>query len=261
MIKNIQESTHQEMAMIFQNQLKLYSKIQNKLFKIKNLLGNEFIIFTFNNNVYIPKCIEVNRIIIEENINICFEDIKVKYEYKNETYQGFLTSENIIREDSQIRSCKNFNTTFLSPSSNKILIRQNNRIKIEESSGIISINLKNHIYDDSSINFQHHDQITNGFDFNELLKINNDDIDGGYYNLPDDNTHSTNDFINDLHEAKEHVSQTINNIRKHISNAFLWTTILITCTTIIITLAILKKYLERKKARRNFKAWKHEWQQ
>jgi hypothetical protein len=79
---------------------------ENKYIKLPDYKNNEIILFTANDQIYLPTCIDINEIEIIKSDN-CYEDVPVKFKLGRDTLVGFLTRELIIRIDSK-QTCNNF---------------------------------------------------------------------------------------------------------------------------------------------------------
>jgi hypothetical protein len=79
---------------------------ENKYIKLPDYKNNEIILFTANDQIYLPTCVDVNEFEII-NSDKCYEDVPIKFKLGKEKVIGFLTRELIIRIDSR-QVCNNF---------------------------------------------------------------------------------------------------------------------------------------------------------
>ena len=91
------------------------------------------------------------------------------------------------------------------------------------------------IYNEQQLHFHDHEQIIKGFDYkDEFLRKNEyNDVDKGFYILPDDKISSSNDFIEDLLKARDFISSLVNSIKGKV------TVIIIVIVSMIIIFATI----------------------
>ena len=150
--------------------------------------------------------------------------------------KAFLTKENIIRTDSKIKDCKHVIDSFLTPSLNITIIRNGKSIKISKVENLVEIHLTNLIYNEQQLHYHHHEQIIKGFDYKEEEFLRNNeynDVDNGFYILPDDKISTSNDFIEDLVKARDFISSIVNSIKDMV------TLIIIVIVSMIIIFATI----------------------
>ncbi len=81
--------------------IKLFAKLENEFLKIYDRKNNPFILYTKNQNVYIPACIIIKEITNLSNTRNCYADIPIQLKFKNETKNAFLRYDNIISKTSK----------------------------------------------------------------------------------------------------------------------------------------------------------------
>ena len=86
--------------------LNMLELTENKYIKLPDYKNNEIILFTANDQIYLPTCIDINEIKIIKSDD-CYEDVPVKFKLGRDTLVGFLSRELIIRIDSK-QTCNNF---------------------------------------------------------------------------------------------------------------------------------------------------------
>lgn len=135
------------------NTLKHLNAIANSksdyYFNIKDIEGNELVLYTINNQVFIPNCKKIKKIIVDLNETQCFEHIPISIEQDNSTHKLFLAQQKIIRKLSKLLNCEDIlNTEITLKQTNKILSRKivNNRViySLEENKKVFQrINIIN----------------------------------------------------------------------------------------------------------------------
>jgi len=256
---NVQKNQQIEHCAIFKNQLRLYAKDHDRLNTITDLTGNTFTIYTHNHIIFKTTCVEINEITII-NSEKCYEDILIETNVQNKTIKAFLTKENILRTESKVIDCKQAIDSFLTPSLNITIIRNGKNVKISKVDNLVEIKLANLIYNEQQLHYHHHEQIIKGFDFEaeEFMKNNEiNDVDNGFYILPDDKISTSNDFIEDLAIAKDFFSSVINSIKDKVRAII---TVIISLTVIlgILTAIVIVKSIHSKvQAKQNTKQVKN----
>ena len=99
-----------EICLSFNAQLQVLSTFNDRIFRIKNLLGEEAIVYARDNNIFIPQCKKVDIIYVLPISTACYEDIPVSFSLSNKTYDGFLTSERVLKLTSSVGTylCKSY---------------------------------------------------------------------------------------------------------------------------------------------------------
>ena len=95
------------------NLLQIYKKtLYDKFFKIQDISGNELVIYSVQNKLFIPQCVDIGEIEIQETHKDCFTDLPIIWFNNGTNHTGFLTNDKIITRNSLKISCDNsqFNT-------------------------------------------------------------------------------------------------------------------------------------------------------
>ena len=138
--------------------------------------GNQLIINSTVQNIYIPTCQPIKEIKLIEETQNCYNDQPIKFTFNNQTRVGYLTSNLIIKDTSYIKLCNLINDLIILPNSNRIIKRQNNKINVitQTNENILKITLT--AIDTGKINFKHNPQIAIGIDiisiFQNIFNIN-----------------------------------------------------------------------------------------
>ena len=157
------------------NTLNIISKTRNNFyFTIKDINGNNLILYTQNYNVYVPNCKIIETIDIDYETYQCHEDIPIiiKGQYSDENL--FLTAEKILKKDSKIIDCRDENFNIILPLKNKTTLNRfynftSNRIIYDlknKHEPLQYINLLNNNL--TELNFLHFDKIIEYINFHTL---------------------------------------------------------------------------------------------
>ena len=158
----------QTMINSFRSHIDTYHMIQ--------IQGNQLIIYSTGQNIYIPTCQPIKEITLIEQTQNCYNDQPIKFTFNNQTRVGYLTSNLIIKDTSYIKLCNLINDLIILPNSNRIIERQNNKINVisQTNENILKITLT--AIDTGKINFKHNPQIAIGIDiisiFQNIVNIN-----------------------------------------------------------------------------------------
>ena len=144
--------------------------LSDKYFKIRDVKGTELILYTIKNQIFIPKCEEIEHIEIVMDSKICFTGIPIVWYKNEENGTGFLSTQKIILKSSTRVSCENYQ--------NDIYIEIDNGNKVLRRTGAnitISDNIKQHESiqiinrDIEKLNFNHYSIITENIEINTKL--------------------------------------------------------------------------------------------
>jgi len=116
------------------------------------------------------------------------------------------------------------------------------------------------IYNEQQLHYHHHEQIIKGFDFEAegFLKNNEyNDVDNGFYILPDDKISTSNDFIEDLTIAKDFLSSVINSIKDKVRAIITVIIFLVVILGILTAIFVVKSIQRKVQAKQNTKQVKN----
>ena len=128
-LAKISDKINKKACEIWQNQLNEFTRWKDEFIKIKNSDDKEIILYNNNGILTVPECIMINLI----NIRIddkCKRDIAINFKIKNIEINGYLTDNNIIRENSEAIQC---NKERYVDTNNEILHKVGRKIKILKS--------------------------------------------------------------------------------------------------------------------------------
>ncbi|CAF1049097.1 unnamed protein product [Brachionus calyciflorus] len=184
---------------LFSNQLRILASFDEMFYITSDFNGNKLIVYSKNNVLYIPSCLEINTFSIKHT-NTCYIDLPVNVEINNKYISLFLTKNNFLKGFSKEVHCSLINDRFILTSEKLSIVRVGTEIKIFNLSNVIEREIHLDHYNLSSLNFFHHKEITNGFDnskyFEEQNNIN--DANWNFYILPNDEINTSSKLLSDL---------------------------------------------------------------
>ena len=146
----------------------------DKHFKVKDIYGNEVILYSTGQQIYVPKCEEINQIEVINNSALCFQDIPIIWSKNNKNFTGFLNNQKIIYQHSLKVSCGHtiYHTFIEIENRTKAIVRNAKNIKI-----IKNVKTKQEINtlnrDLEKLNLNHFSVITESIQDNTKLKFIN----------------------------------------------------------------------------------------
>ena len=157
------------------NSIYLMSKLFNdKHYVIKDINGNNLIIYIQNQNAYIPNCMQINRAGIVTDASACTEGIPAEITVDNKTFVMYLYQDRIITLDTTIMQCRSENyklkivlenatilNRFYDSKEKKTVIALEPYLNLHHHINIINNNL-------TEINFRHLGKIIEDVDYNRM---------------------------------------------------------------------------------------------
>jgi len=207
-----------KLCYLFNIQLKALSNLQDHLEEITDTNGNSLIIYSKNNIIFLPVCTKLDQIELVKS-DECFEDLPIVATVDNTKYNLFLTSNNFVKGYSRKVDCSLVNSRQLLPSKKQIIARFQNNVTILNVSNLIFQELAQNRLNLSEINFFHHAEIIQGYDyfkqFYDFEKWN--DLEGHFYDFPNDDTSTDAIYKEDILNFKQSMDNHLTNIFFYIS--------------------------------------------
>ena len=122
------------------------------------------ILYSRFSNLFIPHCNKINEIRLI-NSSKCFNDILIEFKIKDSYVKAFLTNNNFIRSYSSEVDCELINDRIILPNKKSALIRVKNKVVIKPINNIIEELIHLEHFNFSKLNFFHHKEIIQGYDF------------------------------------------------------------------------------------------------
>jgi hypothetical protein len=147
---------------IFLSQLKIFSLLENEFLRTKDFKNNDLILFTSNGQVYKPKCVKIDNIILVDS-ELCYKDIPIKFYVSGFWKNGFLTNDRIIRAVSSLIPCSNLPKFINIPLYNQTISYYQGISRLTNNINVIYESFD--FYDDIKYkNYTHIDGLVNGVD-------------------------------------------------------------------------------------------------
>ena len=152
--------------------LQIYKLFDNQFFTIFNIDGTKLVLYSMNQEIFIPHCIHVNEIqtIVTED---CYQHVPIQFKYNDILKLAFLDGNRIISDNAIIKPCQyNLQKIYLEDSK-RLLEIVGNQITL----GVIPVNsyeILNYLYTDfSKLNYKHNNELIAGIDLtNFYLSLN-----------------------------------------------------------------------------------------
>jgi len=224
------------------NILNIISKSKDdEYFKIKDLNGNELIVYTDNSQIFLPHCITINNITIVNSDKDCYNLIPIEIRSDNSTEKLFLTNNKIIRKTASKVDCSNarYNSYIIINETHAIERKSiNSKVNISVvNKRRLMIKINNQDNNWTKLNFNHFKGLMESikvedFESNKLISEN-----GRYFYPQLEYEHSLN-FQSHAKEVYSNVHNYFSRIKSIILTTFI---IIIASITIVISIIITIK--------------------
>lgn len=226
----------------FQNHLRLLasSSPTRSFHRISNMHGQEVIVFAQFKQLFIPRCLNVKKIVVDETTSdTCFFDLPVRVNISSREQSLFLSEQNFLVDWSDRLQCSSVNTRIWLNSTH-IILRHGSSISLISPADLQFVDLSEQHIDFKFLNFEHNHEIVEGFD--KIYKFHDHPLNNGFENhfrvLPIDSALLEKHSI--LSEWKNSVKSEINSIWSgfFISIKYIFFTIGIILTLLILAFLV-----------------------
>ena len=170
---------------LLKNSISLFSLHDDKFSTFTNLMGDEFILYTKNNQIYQTSCQQIGAIQIHNKTLKCYEDIPIKLNYttsdgkSKRQIDGFLTLNSIIRITGKEIECNEKPIYMQIIKSNFTIKKLKNTYVVFNDTNNNELNVHLKKYETS---LEHSSLLVNGVDYiDQISKINKVvEIDGSF---------------------------------------------------------------------------------
>ena len=107
------QKIYDSICFLFMNTIKVFSIHQNQYISLLDRKGRNIVLYSTNENIYVPNCIEISQIIVHETTENCFEDVPISFTNNNRSINGFLQNGRIIKRNSIQISCDAITNNFV----------------------------------------------------------------------------------------------------------------------------------------------------
>ena len=154
---------------MFQNYLNSLTHFPQQFHRVRDLRGQEAIVYSRLGQLLVPQCQSVGRLtIVAEQKDECFVDVPVEIQHTvNETSRQlrlFLTNKNFLVDKSPRIECSQGVRTRQLLNKTHFLIRVNRTVKVAQIADLKLVDLTSQNLDFESINYRHHGNIIDGFE-------------------------------------------------------------------------------------------------
>ena len=104
---------YESMCFLFMNTIKVFSMHQNQYISLLDRKGKNIVLYSTNENIYIPNCFEISQISVHETTENCFKDVPISFTNQNRSINGFLQNNRIITRNSIQISCDSLSNNFV----------------------------------------------------------------------------------------------------------------------------------------------------
>jgi hypothetical protein len=120
------QKLYDSICFLFMNTIKVFSMQQNQYISLLDRKGKNIVLYSTNENIYIPNCFETGQINVHETTESCYEDVPISFTNQNRSINGFLQNDRIIKRNSIQISCDTLSNNFLNVDQ-KSRIRRNGK--------------------------------------------------------------------------------------------------------------------------------------
>ena len=94
-ISRTYRKANQKFCYLYLTYIKMFAKMEDKFMKFQDFYGNEAVLYSSHNTIFIPSCVDLTEIDVLEETKICYQDIPVQFNNNNRTISAFLSTDNI----------------------------------------------------------------------------------------------------------------------------------------------------------------------
>jgi len=87
--------------------LRILEKFDDEFHEVHDLEGNDLIVYSSNNNLYVPRCSSIDTIEVVNQTDKCFHDYPVYIKTNVSSSLVFLTRTGILKKNSKLVKCNN----------------------------------------------------------------------------------------------------------------------------------------------------------
>ncbi len=97
-LKNIKmiERINKRVCKLFRTDLELFRLTKSKFLKLKDDNNNQLILFSSNNAIFVPTCVDIETFFTKDKTIFCYKDIAVSFYLNDKEINGFLTEDLVL---------------------------------------------------------------------------------------------------------------------------------------------------------------------
>ena len=225
---NMLQLVNEKICQLSMATINIYSKLDEEFFVFTDFNGNEATLYSDKGTIFIPQCTQIYDIEVIEETTFCYKDFPVQIIHNNRTTNAFLTKEKVIKLTSKQVTCTNHKDTLYLRSTNRILTKDQNKIKIEPDNKYMHIQFNLQQHNITEINFVHDKHILNSVDLiSQLANLTAVEEKQGAF-------HITTDQYSESETKFKNVITTTYATTRNMIWEFIWKGGLSTITTILV---------------------------
>ena len=171
-LKNIKmiERINKRVCKLFRTDLELFRLTKSKFLKLKDDNNNQLILFSSNNAIFVPTCVDIETFFTKDKTIFCYKDIAVSFYLNDKEINGFLTEDLVLVKSSNHVDCTKSPRSFQFPALKVTIELQDNNI-IAKHFDFRSIRINPRMKNFTDLNFHHSQQVINGINSIENAQI------------------------------------------------------------------------------------------
>ena len=160
-IATITRQTNEKICQVYKTFVSMFKKMDDEFFIFNDFNGNEAVLYSDRGQIFVPNCVEVNRVVVVEKTDKCYTDFPSIITLNNQTITVFLTNDLILRQTGKLINCNNHFHDMYLPKINKILAKKGKNTFLEDEKKFVHLKFNLQENNMSLINFQHDERIVN----------------------------------------------------------------------------------------------------
>ncbi len=164
------ERINKRICKLFRNDLEVFRLTKNKFLKLKDDNNNQLILFSSNNAIFVPSCVDIDTFFTKDKTIFCYKDIAVSFQLNDREINGFLAEDLVLVKSSNHVECTTSPRSFQFPALKLTIELQGNNI-IAKHFDFRSIRINPRMKNFTDLNFHHSQQVINDINSIENAQI------------------------------------------------------------------------------------------
>ena len=245
------ERLNRKICKLFKADLEVFRLSDNKFIRLRDDNNNLLILFSSNNAINVPTCVDVNDFFIKAQTEFCYRDIPISFQLEEKEINGFLTEELILIKSSSHVPCTDTTKTIRFPPLKLIVTINNKKINTEHvdfRSVRVNPRMKNFI----GLNFHHSQQVIDGVNSIENAQVF---LDGEDTLVVEKNTAKNSSEVkeNKDHSWSNNVLQTLKIIGSIVTSLIVLSLLILAITCITPITKSVNTLIDRFRTKNNLK--------
>jgi hypothetical protein len=90
--------TNEKICQVYRTFMNMYKKLENEFFTFNDFNGNEALLYSDKGQIYVPNCVQINRIEVIEKTEKCYDDLSAIINANNQSITVFLTNDLVLKQ-------------------------------------------------------------------------------------------------------------------------------------------------------------------